>query len=354
MATGKFINTCSQPINRVSKQNNSRRKKMKAVIAKQPGGPEVLQLVDIDQPKTQKGEVKIHVKAFGLNKAESYYRSGNYGKFVADRALGIEAVGEISEDPSGIFTIGQRVAAAMGGMMFARHGGYAEYITVNASNVIAIDSDLSYEELAALPEAYLTVWGALDKNLQIAKGETLLVRGATSSIGLAAVTYAKARGLTVIATTRNVKSIGKLKSMGADHVVIDDGAIQEAIRALAPNGVDNALEIVGAATVKDTLKCVRRWGQVVVVGLLSGAPVLESFNLMGDLPGTVKLSFFSSGLLGTEALPLKESPLNWIADQVACGRIPSTIGNTFHIEEIREAHRLLDHGTANGKIVVTI
>ena len=326
---------------------------MKAVVAKNPGGPEVLQLVDIDQPVTQEGEVKIRVKAFGLNKAESYYRSGNYGNFVPDQALGIEAVGEIIEDPSGTFNIGQKVATAMGGMMFSRHGGYAEYITVNANNVVAIDSELSYEKLAALPGAYLTVWGALDKNLQIAAGETLLVRGATSSIGLTAVTYAKTRGLSVIATTRNANSIDKLKTMGADHVVIDDGDIHEKIKAIVPEGVNNAIEIVGAAAVKDTLKSVRPWGQVVVVGLLSGPPVLESFNLMGDLPGTVKLSFFSSGLLGTEALPLKESPLNSIADQVASGRIPSTVGKIFNVEDIQEAHSLLDRGTVNGKIVVS-
>jgi NADPH2:quinone reductase len=326
---------------------------MKAVVAKQPGGPEVLQLVDIDPPQTQKGEVKIRVRAFGLNKAESYYRSGNYGKFVPNQALGIEAVGEIIEDPSGTFNVGQKVATAMGGMMFARHGGYAEFITVNANNVVAINSDLSYEKLAALPEAYLTVWGALDKNLQIAAGQSLLVRGATSSIGMTAIVYAKLRGLTVIATTRNANSLEKLKAMGADHVVIDDGAIHDKVKAIARNGVDNAIEIVGAATVKDTLKCVRPWGQVVVVGLLSGPPVLESFNLMGDLPGTVKLSFFSSGLLGTETLPLKESPLNWIADQVASGTVPSTIGKIFNVEEIQKAHRLLDAGTVNGKIVVS-
>lgn len=241
----------------------------------------------------------------------------------------------------------------MGGMMFTRHGGYAEYITVNANNVIAIDSDLSYEKLAALPVAYLTDWGALDKNLQIAEGEVLLVRGATSSIGLTAVTYAKTRGLTVIATTRNPNNVDKLKTMGADHVVIDDGAIHEKVKAIVPEDVDNALEIVGAATVKDTLKCIRPWGQVVVVGLLGGPPVLESFNLMGDLPGTVKLSFFSSGLLGTEALPLKESPLNAIVEKVASGGIPGTLAKTFNVEDIQEAHRLLDSGTAYGKIVVS-
>jgi len=326
---------------------------MKAVVAKNPGGPEVLQLVDIEQPVSQEGEVKIRVKAFGLNKAESYYRSGNYGTFVPDQALGIEAVGEIIEDPSGTFNVGQKVATAMGGMMFDRHGGYAEYITVNANNVIAIDSDLSYEKLAALPEAYLTIWGALDKNLQIAAGQTLLVRGATSSIGMAAVAYAKARGLTVIATTRNPESINKLISIGADHVVIDDGDIHEKVRSILPEGVNNALEVVGAATLKDTLKAIRPWGQVAMVGLLSGLPVLESFNLMGDLPGTVKLSFFSSGLFGTDTLPLKESSLNWVVAQVVNGNIPNTIAKTFKIEDIQVAHRLLDSGTANGKIVVS-
>ncbi|NOY72715.1 MAG: zinc-binding dehydrogenase [Gammaproteobacteria bacterium] len=326
---------------------------MKAIIAKQTGGPEVLKLVDIDQPVTQEGEVKIRVKAFGLNKAESYYRSGNYGTFTPGQALGIEAVGEIIDDPSGEFRVGQKVATAMGGMMFSRHGGYAEYITVNAKNVIAIDSEISNEQLAALPEAYLTVWGALDKNLKIAYGESLLVRGATSSIGMAAVVYAKARGLTVIATTRNPASVDKLKSIGADHVVIDDGDIHEKVRAIIPAGVDNALEVVGAATLKDTFKTIRQWGQVVVVGLLGGPLVLESFNLMGDLPNTVKLSFFGSGLFGSEALPLNESPLNWVAEQIASGVMPNTIAKIFDADDIQEAHRLLDSGTANGKIVVT-
>lgn len=326
---------------------------MKAIIAKHAGGPEVLQLAEIEQPPVNPGEVKIRVKAFGLNKAESYYRSGNYGTFVADQALGIEAVGEIVEDPSGQFKIGQRVATAMGGMMFARHGGYAEYISVNASNVVTIDSDLEDAELAALPESYLTVWGALDKNLQIKPGQTLLVRGGTSSLGQAAIAYANFRGLSVIATTRNAASESRLREIGAEYVVIDDGQIHERVRAIAPGGVDNAIEVVGAATLKDTLQAVRPWGQVVVVGLLGGAPVLESFNLMGDLPNTVRLSFFGSGLLGSDALPLHDSPLNEVANQVAAGKIRSTRARTFKAEDIQEAHRLLDSNTANGKIVVT-
>jgi len=326
---------------------------MKAVIARSPGGPEVLELTDIEPPTVQDDEVEIRVHAFGLNKAESYYRSGNYGTLVPGQALGIEAVGEVIRDPSDRLRPGQRVATAMGGMMFSRHGGYAERIAVKASNVVTIHADLSAKELAALPEAYLTVWGALDKNLGIAAGETLLVRGATASVGMAAVAYAKARGLTVIGTTRSEAKKDRLLAIGADHVIIDNGQVDQQVRQLVPDGVDNAVEVIGAATVKDTLKTVRRWGQVAVIGLLGGPPIVESFNLMSDLPNTVRLSFFSSGLLGSDALPLNTSPLDWVATQVSLGAIPSTLAQTFTVADIQDAHRLLDSGDANGKIVVT-
>jgi len=327
---------------------------MKAIIASKPGGSEVLMMINTEEPEAQTGEVKIKVHAFGLNKAESYYRSGNYGIFSSELALGYEAVGEVVDDPSGVFKKGQKVATAMGGMMVARHGGYAEYITVNINNVIKIDSNLGYEELAALPEAYLTVWGALEKNLQIITDQTLLVRGATSSIGLTAVAYAKMRGVTVIATTRTAESTEKLKSIGADYVVIDSGEIHESVKSILPEGIDNAIEIVGAATLLDSAKCIKPWGEVVVVGLLGGPPVLKTFNLMMDLPNTVKLSFFNSQLLGTEMLPLKDSPLNMIAERVARGSIPSTLAKVYSYEDIKEAHNLLDSGKAGGKIVVKI
>ncbi|MDH5624903.1 MAG: hypothetical protein OEY21_02245 [Nitrospira sp.] len=136
---------------------------MRAIVARKPGGPEVLEIIETPETEVRDGEVKIRVHAFGLNKAESYYRAGQYGIFSPDLALGYEAVGEVVEDPGGRMARGQRVATAMGGMMTQRHGGYAEVIVVNAGNVIPIDSGLDWAELAALPEAYLTVWGALKK-----------------------------------------------------------------------------------------------------------------------------------------------------------------------------------------------
>lgn len=328
---------------------------MKAYVIEKAGGPEAMVLRDIPVVEPGADEVQIRVRAFGLNRAEVYRRSGKMGPISDPVVPGIEAVGEVILDPAGIFRTGQRVATAMGGMQFSRHGSYAEQVTVLRSNVISLDdSELSWEELAALPEAYLTVWGALDRSLAIESGQTLLVRGATSSVGLAALTYAKARGLTVIATTRSVDNTSRLRSLGADHVVIDIGAVADQVREIVPSGVDAVLEVVGAATLRDSIKAVRPFGGVSVVGLLGGAPLLEQFHLMQDMPGAVHLNFFPSGLLGTSAMPLSESPLCWIAAEVAAGRMPSLRTQTFDFDDLRRAHSLMESNQVVGKLVVRV
>ena len=224
--------------------------------------------------------------------------------------------------------------------------------SVNKGNVQRIASDIGFVQLASLPQLYLTIWGSLDKTLNVQSGETLLIRGATSGLGLAGLVYAKARGLTVIATTRQASHVKRLTELGADHVVIDEGDIAETVRTLYPQGIDKALDVVGASTVKDTMKALRPWGEVTVVGLLGGSPVIENFGLMSDLPSSIKLSFFQSGMLGTEALPLDESPLNWIADQVYTGQIPDITSAVFEAKDIQEAHALMDSNKTVGKIVV--
>jgi len=328
---------------------------MKAYVIERAGGPEALQLRDIASPEPGADEVQIRVRAFGLNRAEVYLRAGKLGDIAAPRVPGIEAVGEVIHDPSGTFRIGQRVATAMGGLQFARNGSYAEQATVLRDNLIAVDGiDLPWEELAALPQAYLTVWGALDKRLGIGPGQTLLVRGATSSVGMAAVAYAKARGLKVIATTRSADNGLRLRDIGADEIVVDGGEIAGSVREIAPAGVDAALEVVGASTVRDTLKTLRPFGAVSVIGLLGGPPSLERLHLMLDLPGASALSFFPSGLLGTPALPLRDSPLAWIAGEIAARRMPSLRSETFEVDEVRRAHSVMEADRALGKLVVRV
>ena len=327
---------------------------MKAVVINKPGNVEELSIQNMDEPVTPEGFVKIRNRAFGLNRAETYYRAGNFGEINEPRIPGIEAVGEVVEDSSGQFKTGQKVITAMGGLMLARHGSYAEYVLAPISNVLAIDSMLPWEELAALPQAYLTVWGALDKNLEIKEGQSLLVRGGTTTLGLAAITYAKARGLNVIATTRSIENKALLTAKGADDVIIDTGDIAENVRVIFPDGVDCALDVVGAATVNDTLKTVKHWGQVCMVGILSGAPVLKNFNLMSDLPNTVRLSFFASGIFGSAELPLSESPIQWIIEQMENSKMPSVISKIYEFEQIQKAHKKIESDQALGKIVVKL
>ena len=325
---------------------------MKAITLDIAGGAEVLNLVDKPEPQIKPGEVKIRIRAFGINRVECYYRAGNYGTLVPGQTLGIEATGEVVADPGGHFSPGQKVITIVGGMMFERDGSYAEYISVKPEYVLAIDSEIDFIKLAGLPLVYLTAWGALDYTLNIKAGDTLLVRGATSAVGLAMLTYAKACGLTVIATTRKEERRARLQELGADHVIIDDGEIAGAVREIFPEGVDKILEVVGGSTLKDSLKTVKNWGEVVVIGLLAGTPKLDDFHLIGDLPSSVKLSFFSSRSIGAEPLPIGNSTLNWVAEQVHQGKIPEITSGVFNANDIREVHKNMDDNTAFGKMVV--
>ncbi|WP_175910221.1 MULTISPECIES: zinc-binding dehydrogenase [unclassified Burkholderia] len=328
---------------------------MKAYVIERFGSPDVLQLQDIPPREPDGGEVRIRVRAFGLNRAETYLRAGTLGpNDQAGRVPGIEAVGEVLDDPSGQFRTGQAVATAMGGLQFTRPGSYAEQVTVNRSNVIAMDgTGLSWAELAAIPQAYVTAVGVLDRMLAIRGGQTLLVRGGTSSVGLAAVAYAKYRGVTVIATSRAALHLQRMREVGADLALVDNGHIEAAVKAAVPSGVDAVFEAVGADTLRDSVGALRPFGAACVVGVHGGAE-LEPFHLMRDLPNCVRLGFFSSGVFGTTAMPATDVPLPEIARATAEGHMPSLRAHTFDFDEIRRAHCLMESNRALGKIVVTV
>ncbi len=328
---------------------------MKAYVIEEAGGPEVLKLRDIESLAPGADEVRIRVKAFGLNRAEVYRRAGKMGPITGLVTPGIEAVGEVLEDRSGTFRTGQRVATAMGGLQFSRPGSYAEEVTVLGSNVADLEgTSLSWEDLAALPESYLTVWGALGRLLEAGPGQTVLVRGATSAVGQSGVAYAKALGARVIATTRSQANAERLTAIGADEVVIDHGEVAEDIRKLVPDGVDVVLEVIGAATARDSVKTLKPFGTAVVIGLLGGPATLERFELMSDLPNATRIAFFGSGIIGTSALPIEASPLEWIANLIASGKMPSLRVETFDFNDVPRAHRLIESNRALGKLVVRL
>lgn len=157
--------------------------------------------------------------------------------------LGLEAAGEVVEDKSGRFKIGQKVVTLMGGSGMTRPGSYAEYVVSPADYVLAINSDISYEELAAIPESFGTAAVVLDKVLNVLQGETLLVKGGTSAAGIAVILYAKFKGVKVIATTRDAGKSFRLKELGVDFVIVDQGNVSQEVLKIVPDGVDKALDV---------------------------------------------------------------------------------------------------------------
>src|SRR6266436_4138081 len=198
---------------------------MRAIILKQFGGLDSLAIENLPDPVPQPGSVLIEVKAFGINHAETHMRKGEWAE--AAKVSGIECVGLVKSCPGGEFAEGTKVAALMGGLGRTINGSYAEFTRAPVSNVAAIDSDLSWADLAAIPETYATAWTCLFRNLEIARGQTLVIRGATSSFGQAAVNMAVDAAAKVIATTRNPKRFPMLQGLGAERVELEGPRSEE-------------------------------------------------------------------------------------------------------------------------------
>jgi len=160
---------------------------MRAIVIQKFGGPENLVIKELPDPEPKPGHVVIQVKAFGINHAEMHMRRGEWAE--AAEVSGIECVGLVKSCPGGEFAVGTKVAALMGGMGRTINGSYAEYTRPPAANVAQIESDLPWEDLAAIPESYATAWTCLFRNLELAEGQTLVIRGAMSSFGQAALTW---------------------------------------------------------------------------------------------------------------------------------------------------------------------
>ena len=320
---------------------------MKAAVIHEAGGPEVLTLESRPVPVPKPGEVLIRVRAFGLNRSEMFTRQGLSTGVPFPRILGIEAVGTVAAAPGGEFPQGVTVVTAMGGMGRQFDGSYAEHTCVPAGQVQALRTDLPWAVLGAAPEMLQTAWGSLFTALRLAPGESLLVRGGTTSVGLAAAAIARAHRVTVAATTRNPASVDLLRANGAETVFIDEGGIAEAVRRTRPEGFDKVLELVGATTLKDSLRCARSPGLVCMTGMVGNAWSLENFSPMDSIPTAVGLTTYDGASKDFMRTPLQE-----LVDQIAAGTLKIQVGRTFPLDAIVEAHRLMDSNKAGGKIVV--
>lgn len=320
---------------------------MRAVVLAAPGPASALQIRELPVPVAGPGQVLLRVRAFGLNRSELHTRLGLAGSSVTfPRVLGIEATGEVVAAPGREELVGSKAVAMMGGMGRTFDGGYAEYTVVPVEQVVVVRTELDWARLGALPEVLQTAYGSLSTGIGAEDGDTILIRGGTSSVGLMTAVLAKRRGMTVLSTTRRVDRAEGLRQVGVDHVLVDGGELADEVRALCPGGVDGAVELVGAPTLRDTLRCTRPGGTVCFTGMLSNEWIVERFYPIEFIPTGVRLTAY-----GGDAHDLPSAVLEEVADAVRVGALSWPV-EVYRMDDIVRAHEDMEHNRVAAKQVV--
>jgi len=325
---------------------------MKAMVIKAFGDVDQLEVQELVMPIPKSDEVLIKVKAFGINRSETYMRKGIWGEVA--KVTGIECVGTVVNDPSGQLKVGQTVAAIMGGMGKARNGSYAEYTCAPASNIFILDTDMDWVNLAAVPESYATAWGCLHQNMHIQPGDTVFIRGGTSALALAAINIASnIERVTVYGSTRFKEKKSILENAGCSQVFVEGENVSQALRQVEKSGVSSVLDLIGNTTLLDSLKMAKKGGYVCHAGFLGGGEAIP-FNSPICLPPFVNLNFFGSFMFGSDSYPLSDIPMQEIVENVSKDIYKAKPENIFAFEEIPQAHQMRENNEASGKIVVEV
>ena len=319
---------------------------MKAVVINGCCKAEELHVSDIAIPSVRPGWVLVRVHAAGLNHSEALLRTMEADADYINTPIvpGIECVGEIADPSDSRFRKGDKVIALMGGMGRSFNGSYQEYALLPERIVFKVDTSLDWTSLAAVPETYFTAYGSLVESLLLQRGDVLLVRGATSTVGQAAIQLGRAMGAKVIAACRREESFVHLRAIGAEHCIIDDGHISRQDLPLRPNKL---LELIGPKTLSDSLLTVASPGYVCNTGVLGNQFVVERFEPIKYIPNGVFLSSFFSNYPTRQAI-------DSLFDLIHATGIRPLYNKVFGLDEIVEAHTLLEHGGAGGKIILNM
>lgn len=333
---------------------------MLAAQLQAPGEPSALKLVQLPIPTPEPGQVLIRVKAFGLNRAELLARRfgrAPVGPVALPRVLGVEATGLIESAPGNEneFPKGAVAMAALGSMGRLIDGGYAQYTCVPVENVAVLQSTTAAEKLGwtvlgALPVLLQTAHGSLSRSLKLQSGDTLLIRGGTTGVGLAAASIAHLAGAEVLATTRKTdeKTAALLRKNGASYVIVDDGrSLSALVKQIKSHGVHKVLELTGGSTLLDSLACLAPEGICCFTGLVAGSPIVPDFNPLAAIATGRYLTAYAERSFGAANLPLDE-----IVGQIEAGDLSVHVGRVFQLEQIVEAHECMEVNESNGKVVV--
>ena len=309
------------------------------------GGPEALKPVQLAMPTPQAGEILIRVVAAGVNRPDLLQRMGGYPPPPgAPDTLGLEVAGEVVTG-AGRWRPGDRVCALLGG------GGYAGYAVVDARHALPVPDGLSLVEAASLPETVFTVWANVFEHGALQAGETLLVHGATSGIGVTAIQMAKAAGARVIATARGAAKAARALELGAD-IAIDATAEDFGARVKAEGGADVVLDMVGGDYFGRELDALKTGGRIVFIASLGGGEVaLPIFRVMQKravVTGST-LRPRSADEKARLATAIEARVWPWVLS----GLVRPVVYQTFPLERAGDAHAALEAGDHVGKIVLT-
>jgi len=313
------------------------------------GGADALEVQSVPMPELRPGHVLIRVQAAGVNRPDILQRLGRYPPPPgASEILGLEVAGEVAAVGAAVgrWRPGDRVAALLAG------GGYAEYVLVDARHVLPVPANLDFIRAAALPEAVFTVWANVFERGRLQRGETLLVHGANSGIGVTAIQMAKAAGARVFATVRGADKAARARDLGAD-LVADVRAQDWAEAVKSAGAVHVVLDMVGAEYFARNVDVLAPDGRLVEIAVLSGA--VAEINLLAVM--TKRLTVTGSTLRGRDpaekarlARAVEEHVWPWIG----AGAVRVPVDRTFPLEHVGAAHLLLEQGAQFGKVVLTL
>ena len=349
---------------------------MKAMVLEKPCSAEEMKIKNVPIPEVKEDWILVKIKAFGINRAEIFTRQGDSPSVKLPRVIGIECVGVVEDPANSDFKKGDKVFSMMNGMGRKFDGSYAEYILILKNQVYRLPNEKSFfknidniklknkkqlkekfsknleiteenifwSEIAAYPELYYTAYGSLFKSLKLKEGETLLVRGGTGSVALAAIQLAKAINVRVIATSRSASKEQFLKEKGADEVIVGNENFDENLKKLFPDGVDKVLELIGRPTLKSSLKSVKQGGIVCMTGCLGGW-IIEDFELLVDIISESYLTSFDS-------TNVNKNTIKEMFEFIEKYNIKPCISKIFTLDEISLTHKYLESNSANGKVII--
>ena len=314
---------------------------MKAVVVSTPGGPEVLEVVERPKPVLKAGWTLVKIQGFGINHSEIFTRKGQSPSVKFPRVLGIECVGLMEETTREDLKIGQQIISIMGEMGRAFDGGYAEYTLLPNEQIYPIKTELDLESLIALPETYYTAFGSF-LNLKIEEKESVLVRGATSGVGIAFAKLLKGQfpEIHLAGTSRNLAKEEQLKVVGFDQVILEkDGVLH------TKEQFDKVLDLVGPSTILDTFARTAEGGIICSCGLLGGQWTVPDFDPIEMLSRNLYLTTFASGNVFHDKLQA-------LVDFVEQYRVDVQPEKVYQIDQIQEAHAYLEGSHSFGKVIL--